>query len=280
MSENIKFQSICASYSGKNTIIFDLDDNYNSDTCDCVDTCLIWNRITFYGIPFGLSDDQLDSIYDGDCHELVKIGELLGCLILCKQIIEEDHDPLEVCDASDGDLEYTISALSDENGPLNIETGDPEQDVFYIHKLKMESGHDDELLKGRILEELPSLIFSFFHILPDILAFYPAPLDYTPDPAEEERYQILQKISTQKLESTIASNIEEQPTEQSNGNVLSFADAYQFSEDELKFVTRRRYSGSPYPDEAKDLKEYSFYEANGFEEAGDSRLLYKIVEGT
>jgi hypothetical protein len=192
-------------------------------------------------------------------------------------MIEEGYDPLEVCDASDGDLEYTISALSDEDGPLNMETGDPEQDVFYIHELQMESGNDDAPLKGRILDELPGLIFSFLHIAPDILAFYPAPLEYTPDPAEEERYQILQNIAAQKIDSAIGAIIGEQPAEQPGGNVLKFADAYRFSEDELKFVTRRRYSGSSYPDEAKDLKEYAFYQANGFEEVGNSRLLYKFA---
>jgi hypothetical protein len=41
---------------------------------------------------------------------------------------------------------------------------------------------------------------------------------------------------------------------------------------------RIRYSGSWYPKEAKDRKEYDFYEANGFEEAGDSWLLYKLID--
>ena len=276
MSENIKFQSICADYSYKNSLIFDLEDDYNVNY-DCVDTCLIWNHITFYGIPFGLSDDQMGRIYDGDYRDVVKIGKLHGCLILCKQMIEEGYDPLEVCDDSDGDLEYTISALSDEDGPLNMETGDLEQNVFYIHELQMELGYDDALLKGRVLDELPGLILSFLHIAPDILAFYPAPLEYTPDPAKEERYQILQSIAAQKIDSAIGPIIGEQPTEQPGGNVLKFADAYRFSEDELKFVTRRRYSGSSYPDEAKDLKEYAFYQENGFKEAGNSRLLYKFA---
>lgn len=272
MSENIKFKSICADYSVKNSIIFDIDDDYNYNY-DCVDTCLIWNCINFYGIPFGLSDNQIEGIYDGDYQEVVKIGKMRGCLILCKQMIEEGWDPLEVCDESSGDLEYTISALSDEDGPLNMETGDPEQNVFYIHELQIEAEYDDELLKGRIIDELPGLIFSFLHVAPDILAFYPAPLEYTPDPVVEERYQILQDIAAQKIDSVIDSISKKQH----GSNVFQFADAYRFSEDELKFVTRRRYSGSSYPDEAKDLKEYSFYQANGFEEAGNSRLLYKFV---
>lgn len=273
---DIKFESIYADYSDKNSLIFELGDSYY-DNYDCVDTCLIWSHITFYGVPFGFSDDQINSLFNRDYREVVKIGELHGCLIMCKQIIEEDDDPLEVCDASDGDLEYTISALSDEDGPLNMETGDPEQDVFYIHEFQMESEYDDASLKSRILDELPGLILSFLHIAPDILAFYPAPLEYTPDPAEQERYQKLQHIAKQKMDSALGAIIGEQPAKQPSSNVLKFGDAYQFTEDELKFVTRRRYSGSSYPDEAKDPKEYAFYQENGFEEAGNSRLLYKIL---
>jgi len=39
----------------------------------------------------------------------------------------------------------------------------------------------------------------------------------------------------------------------------------------------RRHSGSSYPEEAKNKDEYAFFEANGFEEVGDSRLLYKCI---
>lgn len=60
--------------------------------------------------------------------------------------------------------------------------------------------------------------------------------------------------------------------------MINFGDAYQFTEDELNMVMGRRHSESSYPEKAKDRKEYEFYEANGFEEIGDSRLLYKYIE--
>jgi hypothetical protein len=116
-----------------------------------------------------LSDNQLGNIDNGDYLNAVKIGKLFGCLVLCKQMIKEDNDPLEVCDDSDGDLEYTISALRDEGGPLNLEHGNPDQDVYYIHELQMESGYEYDPLKSKILEELPGLILSFLHVAPDIL---------------------------------------------------------------------------------------------------------------
>ena len=266
---NGRFESICADYSIKDRLIFDVDFIHNDKFDDCLDTCLIWCQMIFYGIPFELSDTQTGRIYDGDYQDCVKIGELSGCLILCKQIINNGFEPWDICDASDGDLVYTISALSSGDGPLNVETGGPEQDVFYIHEFQIEPRCDDKVLKGRILNELPKLILMFLHVKPDIIAFYPAPLEYSPDPVEQERYLVIMNIAFQKIDSTV-------DEKQSHGdNVLKFASAYQFSEDDLNFISR--YRDSSYPDEKKDQEEFSFYQAHGFLEAGNSRLLYKIV---
>ena len=55
VEKKINFQSICADYSCKDIHVFDIDNEYND--YDCYDTCVIWNHITFYGIPFGLLDE-------------------------------------------------------------------------------------------------------------------------------------------------------------------------------------------------------------------------------
>lgn len=277
MDTNIKFKAICAGYEGKDSVVIHLENDHYNDY-DCVDTCIIWTSIPFYGIPFSLeNDDKMERVYRHDYRGLTKIGTLAGCLILCEQIIVEGYDPLEVCDASSADLEHVISALSDIEGPLNEETGDPYRNVFYIHELEMESGWDDAELKAKIIKQLPWLILSFHHVMPDILAFYPAPLAHAPNTAEEERYKILQQIAAQKIERALTPEAKK-PLGKGEDNLLSFAEFYQFNEDDMKFVTRRRYSGSTYPETAKDLQEYIFYEANGFEELGDSRLLFKVVD--
>lgn len=275
LSDN--FEQICAEYSENRNIMFDMDGD-PEDNYDCVDTCIVWSGITFYGIPFGLSEKQLDNIYNGDYRAAVKIGKIFGCLILCKQMIDKSNDPLETCDDSNGNLEYTISALSDESGPLNWESGDPAQDVYYIHELKMEPEYDYAPLKSKILKELPYLILSFFHAAPNIIAFYPSPMEYTPDPLQEEREQLLRGIAADKIDSSLGKITGEKSDNEINGNIVKFSDAYKFSEDEIKFVMGRRYSGSSYPEDAKNKDEYSFYEANGFEEMGDSRLLYKCLD--
>lgn len=273
MAKKTTFQAICAAYSCDDNHIIDFESDY--DDYDCHDTCVVWNNIIFYGIPFDILDDNMGSIYEGDYKDAVKIGELFGCLILCRQIIDENEEPLIICDDIDGDLEYTISALSDD-GPLNPEQGDPYQDVYYIHELKMKEGYDEVPLKSRIINDLPQLILKFCHVLPDILAFYSSPLEYTRDPDKEARYKALQHIHSQKISSVFEEIIGEKQKGKED-NIVKFGDSYRFTEDEVNMVMGRRHSGSSYPEEAKNMDEYAFYEANGFEEAGDSRLLYKCV---
>ena len=275
MNKKAKFQSICADYSDRKSHIFFMDGDYPDN--DCADNCVIWNNITFYGIPFGLSEDQMTRIDESDYRDAIKIGEMHGCLILCKQILDDGCDPLETCDDVDGDLEYTISALSDEAGPLNEKTGEAYQDIYYIDALEMETGYDDESIKSKIIAELPSLIRDFFHVVPDLLAFYPSPLEYTLEPNVEEKYQILGDLAAQKVDLALGTVMADKPKEQESSNILAFAGAYEFSEDELNMVMRIRNSSSSYPEEVEDKEEYAFYESNGFEEAGESRLLYKQV---
>ncbi|MCR4443252.1 MAG: hypothetical protein NUV48_14050 [Peptococcaceae bacterium] len=266
VKRNTKLQFVCADFSCKDNTIFDLDDDRDGIN-DLVDDCLVWTDITFYGI---FSDEQYDKALEMDYRELAKLGRLTGRLILCKYILLEDSDPFEVCDAESAELGYAISVLTDRGGPLNRKTGDPFQDVFYIHELKMEKEYEKKSLKRRILIALPNLIFSFLHVLPEILACCPAPLICPLSPAESERYETLQKIASQKIESALGLGNKEP------GNVVKFADSYQFSHDELNLVLGR---GGLVPclESKKTLKEYALYESAGFKKLGDSGLLVKQI---
>ena len=59
--------------------------------------------------------------------------------------------------------------------------------------------------------------------------------------------------------------------------VVQITGDYHFSEDEIKMVMGRRNRGSGYPDNLKGRDEWDIFERAGFEEAGDSRLLYKLL---
>ena len=124
--------------------------------------------------------------------------------------------------------------MSDEDGPLNIENGDPYQDIYYIHEFKMLPNYDNEFLKNRIIEELPGLILKLLHVAPDIIAYYPAPLEYEPDPDKEFRYDTLQAIVAQRLNSlTNSIDVDEKEKQDIDKKILKFGDIYQFSDDEI-----------------------------------------------
>ena len=221
----VEFESICADCSGIRNHIFDIDDSYGYD---CHDTCIIQSNITFYGVPFDLTENQMDMVYEGYYDDVVKIGDIFGCLILCKQIFDEGYNPWLICDDENGDLEYTISALSDKYGPLNIERGDPYQDIYYIHEFKMLPNYDNEFLKGRIIEELPGLILKFLHVAPDIIAYYPAPMEYEPDPDRESRHSALRAIVAQRLDTATKSiDVVEREEQDNNKKILKFGDINQ-----------------------------------------------------
>lgn len=189
MKKKQKFDSLWVEFFSKNTHLISMEGDY--DEYDCHDTCVIWNRMIFYGVPFDVLDDKMNSVYDGDYSNLIKIGEITGYLILCKQMLSKGENPWVICDDLNADLEYTISALMDEGGPLNSENGDPEQDIYYIHEFGMVPDYNDIKLKSKIIHELPNLIFTFLHVNPELLAFYPAPLEYPPDENLEARYRAL-----------------------------------------------------------------------------------------
>jgi hypothetical protein len=57
-----------------------------------------------------------------------------------------------------------------------------------FHKFEMVPDYNDIKLKSKIINELPNLIFTFLHVKLELLAFYPAPLEYSPDENLEARY--------------------------------------------------------------------------------------------
>ncbi len=273
MKNNHKFEGIYVKSFVKDSHVFYKDsDSWNN--YDCHETCIIWHNMKFYGVPVGLSETEWEEVYVDDSDKIFEIGEIHGNLILCKSILDNDEDPWQLCDDIDGDLEYTISALQDSSGPLNPIDGEPYQDVYYIHRFELIMDYDDVELKSNIINELPNLIFTLLHVKPDILAYYPSPLEYSVDSAFNDRQMALQHIVMQKLSVPNKGD----SNENNKRKIVDFGRKYRFSEDEMNIIMGRRNSESSYPEEAKDLKEFEFYIINGFKEAGDSRLLYKCVD--
>jgi len=277
MKSRMKFQNLYAEYTESNSQIFGMK---KQDFVDCHETCVIWNSIALYGIPKNLSDDQMNRFYEGDINDLIKIGEIRGYLILCSEMNRRGEEPWLICDELDGDIGYAMSVLTETGAPLDFEEGDPDQNVFYIQELDIVSEFKDDLkLKSLILHSLPNLVFAFLHVTPDLVVYYPIKLEQTHEEVVDERYEVLQKINSQKITATMNKIFSDghETDESLKSNVINFGDTYEFSTEEYD-VLYGKDTDPPYPEEEKDEDEYTLFELNGFEEIGESRLLCLQVE--
>jgi len=254
MRSAFEFDEIIIRQSSKEIAFFSPDSEPRSlSSYDYTSTYLIPVHWSFWGVPSERDDVFINAVDNNDYSGCIKLGTLSGELILCRQMIADGYDPLDVCDDKSADLEYTMSALVDEGGPLNEWTGDSLLDVFYIDEIEIEEPFLNADMGSRLLQELPSLCLELLHVSPKILAYYPAPIrrDWR---IKSEKEIALQNATANKIE------------------------MYYPSDDEIKMLTGRRFSGSSYPEELKDYHIIDFYQKNGFQELGDSRLMYAYAE--
>lgn len=216
---------------------------------DCIEKYVLWCSVNLYGVPTDLSEEKESDIYDGNFDNAVNIGTLKGCLILCKNILENGESPYDICDDLNGDLEMAMSILQANGGLLNNEYGDEYQDVFYI----------DEL----ILNNVSNIVFSLYHVEPNILCYYPQPIPY------EEN---INKKIKREMAVIVARDILEKEDKNNNSDYNLVLD-----EEQLNCILGRHNPSDAYPEEAKDKPLWSIYQKSGFVEVGNSRLLHKLI---
>lgn len=265
-----QIKEIYATCSENQGEFFDVDNTIGY----CIqDDCIRWKKIEIYGSKRELLDTEYGTITNGDHSKLEKIGDIVGYLILGKQIYADGELIYDICDDVDGDLEYVASTLMDSGEPLD---DDPAQDIFYIHEFSMSENFPDLPLKARILDELPHICLRLFHVKPDILAFFPTPMPYDDtDEDDKARREAVMELSAQKINSVFSDILDGEKA--SPKKVIELGAVREFSDDEMNMIMGRRRPGRSYPESAKDSGEFKFYETNGFIEAGDSRLLYKQI---
>jgi len=240
---------------------------------DHTDTYLIPFFWEFWGVPNGCDDDKLETIYSGDYSDCQRIGDASGTLILCKQMISDGYDPLTACDDKSADLEYVMSALVDEGGPLNEDTGETLLDVLYIHELAIDTASQGEGLGSRILQELPSLSLKFMHVAPDLLVYYPAPTKHAWYRKSESENALRNSVFEKVAEFFSVSEDSNADT-----NRILSDEKHKLNDDEVKIILGQRRSGTSYPEDLKNKRLYEFYYKNGFQELCDTRLLYAYTD--
>ena len=213
--------------------------------------------IHLYGIPDDLPEGDIENIYNGGSDKAVYIGEIIGTLILGNQMSVDGENFLMLCDDMSADLSYVASSfISDDIIDLIIGVY---ADVYYLHELEMEKGYDDYDLKCHILDKLPYIIFSLYHVKPQYLAYYPLPLERTDGNALVPKHNVSLKIDPK----ITADGLPENRTD-----IL-------LNDNELDSLIE---GDAPYPTSAKDTELWKLYEDCGFEEIGNTRLLYKVIE--
>jgi len=275
--EEVEFEYIIASTSHKKDYIFDVSD-FPGDGVDCHTSYIIPVSISYRGVPIGLTDEELDDVFSVKVKKYPIIATLDAWLILCKQIIDEDENPYIICDDISADLEYVMSALIDGKGPLNGENGDPYQNILYIHELIVEKEYRRQGLGSRILSELSHTIANNFYNKPDVVAYFVAPTsDNWKDENQLARENAVRYLANDRVSYYFDSIFDKKSDDD---KVVNFSSYYQFTDDEINIAAGRRHDGSSYPEELKNPVFKSFYESNGFIEAGNSRVYYSTeIEG-
>jgi hypothetical protein len=171
--DNNGFDMVFAATEAPTTTFFDTDDQhgvwlYSGDP----EEYFLPVYMTFYGVHDKEDDDVYKAVDNGDFSGCTRLGEMSGYLILCSDMVKDGANPVEMGDDLSADLGAVMSALSDENGPLNDEIGDPFDDVLYIDEIEMEEQFRGKDIECRILREIPWLCKRLLHVFPNILSYH------------------------------------------------------------------------------------------------------------
>jgi GNAT superfamily N-acetyltransferase len=254
---------------------------------DYVDTYIVPCGLEIYGCQSSDEsdkgrDEMYERVYSGDYSDLIKIGGMHGRLILYEQMQNDGYDPYMVCDDSDADLEYVMATLQEDGAPLGEDSLDWYRNILHIDELEIFEEHRGKGFGSRVLNALPDLILQFYHVKPDLMTYYPAPLDgeWISEAQKEEDSRIARILLERAFERVIPEEIKKDYDVEKNDaiGVLQFPDIYCATEDDLSKAFGRKNSNSIYPHHLKNMRLIQFYEKNGFQEAGDNRLWWKSVD--
>ena len=221
---------------------------------------VIFCSIDICGIPSYIDEDEAEKLYDNP-KQAEPIGTITGFLILSDEMQNRDIDILDKCDEADGDLEYAVSALMENDGPfLNLEVFNH----FYIHEITLNDRYDTPEMFERVIEELPDIVFTHYHVCPDMLIYMPARRPYN-DPLDEIEREIATEVHRDNIERFLGIKPKSEP------HLI-------LSPKQQAMALGRRYKGETYPESAKDKALWEKYESVGFEEWKNTRVMYKIID--
>ena len=218
--------------------------------------------IKLYGVPDTWDDEKIEEAID--CEETaIPLGSISGYLVLGQALCLIGADLLEYCDNADEELEYAASALMERNGPLNEDSN-----LFHITEFKVSEAVDAKEVR-KLLSELPDIIFTHMHVMPNIISVSPAPLPHEKSKLE----QVQEGLATIAYHET-AKRVDAQ----------IFGDDYEaapdepqleISQEQLNIVMGRRNEGDSYPERYVDKDAWKPFLDAKFTEWRKTRVLYK-----
>lgn len=243
-----------------NFFTFVSEDNYRylgfdaGDDPDFVIDC----SIKIYVLPENLSEEEEEEILYHP-KDAKQIGSIEGELVLGAEIMRYDKDYYTQCDDAGAMLEFVVSALMESNGPL---IQNEYCNFFYVEEVNIEKKYHDKLF-DTIIEKLPEIMLTHYHVSPDIIAVNPDSLPYD-DTLEE-------------IERNLAHEIHSKVKKQMRGEKDPDEPIYHLTEDQFCIQMGVRRPGESYPESAIDKEEWQLWQRNGFKEWKNTRVLYKIL---
>ncbi len=220
--------------------------------------------LKIYGVPVILNEDLEDAYYDKDVTKFERIGSLTGYCIPFEDILEEELDPIIVCDDFSADLSFVASKIDD-----YFEENDFASNVFYIHELEIEEQYRNNGFGSKVIQELPYLLNYHYGILTDIIAYYPAPTQRDEAPEATPYEEAMMRQASYMMNEYLGG--ESAASQMSKDKVVALP--RRQSKEEIDELIEIEKNTPSYPEEYKNADLFRFYKKNGFEEFNQTRLL-------
>lgn len=219
--------------------------------------------INLYGIPSVWDDEKKDQAI-GDVTKAVPIGDISGYFVLGEAIYNNGGDILDYCDSVSALIENPVSALIEMSGPLCEDSN-----LFHIIEFNISDSVDEDDIEN-LLSELPDILFTHIHVLPDIISVYPEPL-----PHEESKLEKVQDDIARIAHYEVMKRVFDNYTNEIDTEQEANAPQLQLSTEQYNRVLGKRNIGDSYPEEYIDRNSWKPFISSGFEEWRNTRVLYK-----
>ena len=158
----------------------------------------------------------------------IHLANIKGTLVLASQM---DYDPVEVCDDEDQDLGYVMSTTEDivDETLFYLEYYTPDENVPFPIVDGQEKLTREELLQ-QIVDSLPDTLLQLDGARPDVIAVYPAALEYKEDEATKAQREIAMEALRQKMAAMEELHRPLKEGEPENRVVLSFTNGYELTQ--------------------------------------------------